>query len=459
MSFHLGKPILVMLVVALLAGVTILLASKAEPRADIELWCFANSHFKTFTGEGKPPGQSPLDVFARETGRTVEAKLIQHRAMNVRLATMILSDVRGPEVPDAVEIEIGSVGQFFRPPVNDVGLLPLNDFVDRYGWRDKIVPARLAPWTKQGVLFGIPHDVHPCTLAYRADLFAEAGIDLEASETWEQFIDNCRKYQRYWRDRGVARRWSIEWPESEASRLVTLLLQRGVNLVDENGVTQLEHPKVLDTLLMYVRLAAGEGRIGAPTSSGEQVYSQDFASGYVGVLLTPDWRLKYLKDYAPDLRGKVRVMRMPAFPDSPYRTSTWGGTMIGIPRNARNPELSWKLIEVLYLRPEGTMDTMRNTYILPPVRTLWNDPINEQADPFYSGQKVRALNVELAGAIPPRVVSPASTVADNNLSLVLIRAIAYMRERGEDGLEDACRRWLHEANEDLKRRIVHGSFD
>jgi arabinosaccharide transport system substrate-binding protein len=459
MGFHLGKPILVMLVVALVTGVSILLARNADPRADIELWCFANSHYRTFTGEGKPPGQAPLDVVARETGRTVEARLIQHRAMNVRLATLILSDVRGPEVPDAVEIEIGSVGQFFRPPVNDVGLLPLDSFVDRYGWRDKIVPARLAPWTKQGVLFGIPHDVHPCTLAYRADLFAEAGVDLEASETWEQFIENCRKYQRYWRERGVARRWAIEWPESEASRLVTLLLQRGINLVDENGVTQLENPKVLDTLLMYVRLAAGEGRIGAPTSSGEQVYSQDFASGYVGVLLTPDWRLKYLKDYAPDLKGKVRVMRLPAFPDSPYRTSTWGGTMIGIPRNARDPELSWKLIEVLYLRPEGTSDTMRNTYILPPVRTLWNDPIHDEADPFYSGQKVRALNVELANAIPPRVVSPASTVADASLSLVLIRAIAYMRDHGEDGLEEACRRWLHDANKDLKRRIAHGSFD
>lgn len=459
MGFHLGKPILVMLIVATLTGAALWSGGSSDRRAEVELWCFANSHYKTFTGEGKPPGESALDVFARETGKTVEARLIQHRAMNVRLATLILSGVRGPEVPDAVEIEIGSVGQFFRPPVREVGFLPLDAFVDRHGWRDKLVQARLVPWTKQGVLFGIPHDIHPVTLAYRADLFEEAGIDLAASETWEQFIENCRKYQAYWRARGVTRRWAIEWPESSASHLLTLLLQRGINLVDETGRTQLDHQKVLDTLLMYVRLAAGDGRIGAPTASGEQVYSQDFAGGYVGVLLMADWRLKYLKDYAPDLRGKVKVMRLPAFPDSPYRTSTWGGTMIAIPRNARNPELSWRLIEVLYLRPEGTSETMRNTYILPPVQTLWNDPINEEADPFYSGQRVRALNVELAGKIPPRVVSPASTVADASLSLVLIRAIAHMRDRGEEGLEEACRRWLHDADEDLQRRIAHGSFE
>ena len=46
---------------------------------------------------------------------------------------------------------------------------------------DKIVAARLAPWSKDGVIFGVPHDVHPVAIAYRDDLFREAGIDLPAA--------------------------------------------------------------------------------------------------------------------------------------------------------------------------------------------------------------------------------------------------------------------------------------
>jgi arabinosaccharide transport system substrate-binding protein len=460
MSFHLGKPILVMLVVALVSGGGLALRQQRDTRADVELWVFAQSHYKVFTGEGKPDDfVTPLETFTAETGKTVEARHIQHRAMNVRLATLFLADRRGPEVPDAVEVEIGSVGRFFRPPVHEVGFLPLNELIREHGWEGKVIESRFAPWSKQGVIFGIPHDVHPVTITYRDDLFREAGIDLATCQTWDEFIAAAQAYQRYWRERGVSRRWTIEWPESNAGVLVTLLLQRGINLVDDVGRIHLEDPRVLDTLLMYTRLAVGPGRIGASASPGEQLYSQDLASGFIAAIFTADWRLKDLRDFAPDLAGKMRVMRLPAFPDSRYRSSTQGGTMIAIPRNARDPELSWKLIEILYLRPEGLQDTMRSTYILPPVKAMWDDPIHQEPDPFFGGQRVRALNVELARDLPPRYVTPASGVAESALSMVLIRAIAHAREHGEAGLEDACRRWLADAADDLRRRVAHGSFD
>ncbi|HMO25324.1 MAG TPA: extracellular solute-binding protein [Tepidisphaeraceae bacterium] len=459
MTFNLGKPILAMLLIALVTGSAIWLRGTDGRRADVEAWVFADSHYYIYVGRGKPPGTAPIDVFSAETGRRAEIKLIQHRALNVRLATLILSDIVGPEVPDAVEIEIGSIGRFFRPPVDQVGLLPLNDFIRKYGWEGKILSSRLAPWSKEGVIFGIPHDVHPVTLTYRADLFEQAGIDLAAADTWEKFIDACLQYQAYWRAQGVERRWAMEWPQSGASHLLTLLLQRGINLVDDRGNIHFDDPRVLDTLVMYARLSAGPNRIGADVAPGEQGYTQDLGSGFIGIMLTPDWRLTAIPLYAPELAGKLKVMPLPKFPDSPYRTSTWGGTMIGIPRNSANPELAWKLIEILYLRPEGMLDTMRNTYILPPVTTLWDDPINTELDPFYSGQAVRALNVQLAQELPARYVSPASTVADATMSLVMIRAIRHMREHGEAGLEDACRAWLAQADRELRRRIAHGSFD
>ena len=61
------------------------------------------------------------------------------------------------------------------------------------------------------------------------------------------------------------------------------------------------------------------------------------------------------------MAGKIKVMPMPRWPDSPYRTSTIGGTMIGIPRTAKDPEKAWKMIEHLYLQPDGLRELLRTS--------------------------------------------------------------------------------------------------
>jgi arabinosaccharide transport system substrate-binding protein len=461
MGFHLGKPILVMCVLGALAGVIGFSIIDDSRRADIEMWTFTESHWRTFTGSGAPATRPlPKRDFERETGKSVSIKLVNARALNTRLSMQFMGDIKGDEVPDLVEVEISNVGRFFRPPVSEVGFLPLNDFIKSHGWEGKIVESRFAPWSKQGVIFGIPHDVHPVMIAYNAELFEQAGVDLASSQTWQQFWDNCIAFQTYWRERGVTRRWAMEMSESSSDTLVTMLLQRGVNVVDDQDTVRFNDPKVLDTLLQYVRMIDdGPQRIGASTASGNQAYSQDLASGFVGAMFCADWRLKYVKDYAPTMAGKLKVMSLPAWPDSPFRTSTWGGTMIGIPHNARDPELSWQFLERLYLRPDGLRNIMQGSYILPPVKTVWNDAIMEEQDAFYSGQHVRRLIRELAGNVPPRYVTPASTIAQAELSMVLIDAIARHRSHGEEGLEVYCKQLLDRAQHAVAARIAHGNFE
>lgn len=461
MSFHLGRPILVMCVLGVVAGVVGLLTMRGSSRADIEMWTFTESHWRTFNGVGLRDGQPlPKRDFEQETGKSVSIKLVQARALNTRLSMQFMGDIKGAEVPDLVEVEISNVGRYFRPPVSEVGFLPLNDLIKTHGWEGKIVSNRFTPWSKQGVIFGIPHDVHPVMIAYNAELFEQAGIDLAASETWSDFWDNCIAFQAYWREKGVERRWALELSESNSDSLVTILLQRGVNVVDDQGVVRFNDPKVLDTLMQYVRMTgSGPRRIGASTAAGNQAYSQDLASGFVGAMLCADWRLKYVKDYAPTMAGKLKVMPMPAWPDSPYRTSTWGGTMIAIPRNARDPELSWRFLERIYLREGGLRNTMYGTYILPPVKTVWGDPIMEEADAFYSGQYVRRLIRELAANVPPRYVTPASTLAQAELSMVLIASVRRYQSHGEDGFEAYCRELLSRANDAVAARIAHGDHE
>jgi arabinosaccharide transport system substrate-binding protein len=384
--------------------------------------------------------------------------LIAARAEEVRLMSLFSSD--SASVPDLAEVEIGSVGKFFIPPVREVGFLPLNEFLERDGLMDKMVKSRFAPWSKEGVIFGVPHDVHPVTISYRKDLFDAAGVDLASAKTWDQFQELCLKAQEQWKKQGFGRRYAIEMPGAKADYLITMLLQRHLNLIDDRNRVYLNDPKVADTIARYALMVEGPRRIGADSSPGASImWTQDLAKGDLAACFTPDWRSVYIRTQASELRGKIAMMPLPIFEPGDEPTGTWGGTMIGIPRKCKNPEESWKLLKFLYTTPQSLEARLRFTNIIPPMREQWANPMYHQPDSFYGGQKVDELYIELAPRIPRRYVTPFTPMAVQSLSFALGRAVAHVEDHGEAGLREVCQAYLDRQAEDLRRRIEFGTFE
>jgi arabinosaccharide transport system substrate-binding protein len=443
------------------SGAAVLL--RPPPRSgDLVVWVFAMSHAESLRGDGSP-NQPPtlIEQYQQRTGQRVEVKLINNNALNLRLMSIFdrldRDEVSG-ETPDLATIEIGSVGRYFRPPVQDVGFLPLNEYLKRSGYMDRIVPPRLATWSKRGVIFGVPHDVHPVTITYRKDLFDEADINLASAQTWPEFQDLCLAFQAYWHERGHPHRYAIELPFAASDYLVCMLLQRHINLIDDEDRIYMAEPIVAETLAYYVRLVSGRRRIGATPTPGTNMWMRDLDRGDICAFITADWRATYLKNL-PNLAGKLAMMPLPRFEPTDAPTATWGGTMIGIPRTARDPDEAWRLIEFFYFSPEGLAARQRVTKILPPVRDFWNDPLYNEPDPFYGGQRVGQLFVELGDQIPTRYVTPYTTMAIAQLSQVLTAAVEYHRARGDSGLEEHCQQLLNDAAQDLQRRIDFGRID
>jgi arabinosaccharide transport system substrate-binding protein len=450
MSFHLGKPILVMMIVALIAGAVV--AVRPEQRkADLTVWVFADSHYKSY----KPL----IPEFERKHNVTVNLNLLNMRALAIRLTSLFMADKHSEEIPDLVEIEIGSIGRFLRPPVKEVGFLPLNDYVAKSGYDQRIVPQRFGLWSKRGVIFGIPHDLHPCTITYRDDLFREAGVDLSQAKTWPQFHDACLQFRDYWRARGYRTRHALEAAESSADNLQQMLLQRGINPIDSDNNVQLEDPRVAQTLAFYAQMVAGKKKVTAQTSQGIGALTKDLTDGNLCGFITPDWRLTYIKRYGAAVSGHMRMMPMPVFDERDAPTSTWGGTMAGITKASKHPDLAWKLLDHLYFSEAGLRARQESSEILPPIKTLWSDPFYHTPDPFLGGQRGGELFIQLAPQLPTRYVVPASSVASLALNDAVVRATRYVEEHGEEGLEENCRIWLADIARDLRRRIEQWRFD
>jgi ABC-type glycerol-3-phosphate transport system substrate-binding protein len=464
MRFAAGMPILVLMVVAVISGAVVCLRPPLA-RSELVVWCFADSHARTYRDPLPQPGggvgPSLLEQFERLTGITARVDLIGERAEDVRLVSLFMSNAGASQVPDLCEIEINSTGKFFHPDSQDVGFMPLNDFLEQSGYAGRILASRLAPGstidprTGRQIIYGIPNDVHPVTLIYRKDLFDEVGIDPRQAGTWPQFQQLCLLFQRRQQQRGHGDRHAMELPTSDPDALVQMLLQRHVNIVDASDHLHLLDPRVAETVAFYAQLVAGADAIGVDTAPQSVVWIDDLASGRVCAALAADWRAGYVERFAPQLAGKLAMMPLPIFEPTDAPTSTWGGTMVCIPRACAHPREAWKLVEFLYLSPQGNAARIAlASGILPPLPELWSDPSYHLPDPFYGGQKVAELYVKLAAQVPVRIVTPYTAEAQIGLSFVMSKAEDYVRRHGTQGLRDQCTVWLTEAQD-----VLQGSID
>lgn len=445
-----------MICLAGITGVGMLLGPPAR-QGDLVLWTFAEPHARMYRGNpalpADPRAPTLLQQFQTQTGKSVRLDLVATQALDVRLLSLFMSGRASNQTPDLAEIEINSVGKYFRPPVDQVGFRPLNDYLKKSGWLHRILPSRLAPWTKDGQIFGVPHDLHPTTLTYRKDLFDQAGIELDSVTTWSEFQDRCLRFQRYWSDRGH-RRVGIGLSTTNADMLQVLLQQQHVNLVDSDLTVHLRDEKMATTLTWYAQAVAGPRAFGSDFNPAPGQQIRDVANGDVCSIITPDWLVGYFLTYAPEIAGKLRMIPLPRFNPDDARTASWGGTMIGITRHCKDPDAAWRLIETLYLDRGALQLRQAATNILPPIPEYWTEPAYQQPSRFYGGQHIDRLYLDLANELPPRYVTSYTATAQLILSVAVNRAVQHVRSQGQPGLESNCRRWLESADEDVRRLIA-----
>ena len=446
MRFPAGPTILLIVLFAALGLAGRYLAQSAHTTPDEVVWTFDPYHAATYT-QASGRQAALVDIHREQTGKQVQVQLMPARALDARLLSLILSDARGPDTPDLVEIEIGSVGKYFRAPPEHSGLLPLESFIaaDPAAWN--LLPSRVASWTRSGHVFGIPRDVHPVTITYRKDLFDEAGVDLSQCLTWAEFQQACLLYQAYWRERGTER-WAIQLSQWSASELMIMVQQQHVRLIDGNGLPDIALAELARTIAFYAQLVAGPSKISYAASSS--VSTQDLADAHTAALFTPDWRVEYLR-WDPDLLGRLRMMALPRFSPTDARTASWGGTMVSIPKNCRDPQAAWRLLHDLQLTPAALYARQYHSSILPAVTSAWTSEVWDRADPLYGGQAIGRLYVTLAEELPEQAVSPYTMVISQAISAVLAEAQAHLEKHGNGDLEEFCAGRLAEAQERLVR--------
>ncbi|MFO0376257.1 MAG: ABC transporter substrate-binding protein [bacterium] len=426
-----------LLICALAVVSGVMVAANPAPRSSgPELWTFARLHHEMYE-----PIIRQWNAGEADPSRHLTPLLLSMPALERRMLSGFLS---GMPTAELLEVERRVAARAFVGPVDSVGCVDLTERLLADGLLDRINAPSFSPWSSRGRIFGIPHDVHPVMLGYRADIVEAAGIDVSKIHTWEDFAREMAPLMVDKDGDGKSDRWLINFWPSQSDLIEVLLLQAGGGYFDEAGVPTVNseaNARVLATLVTWC--------VGEPYPKGKRIAGDapDFSAsgnalkleGYVVSALMPDWMCNIWRNESPQLAGKVKLMPLPAWPKplpSQRRTSVWGGTMLGIARTAKDVDAMYEVAKRLYLSDDLARTLYTVGDIITPVRDHWSDPIFDKPDPFFSGQPKGRMYIDLAGDVPARSSSPYYILAQARVQDALLSLKDHAERRLPVTVED-----------------------
>ncbi|MFN7021937.1 MAG: ABC transporter substrate-binding protein, partial [Phycisphaerales bacterium] len=304
-----------------LASAAMVAAFPASTPGGVQMWTFARLHKQLYD-----PIIAEWPAEARPNITLMSFPALERRMLQGFLA-------RTPTA-ELIEVERRTAARAFVGPLESVGFLDITDRLASEGLLEQINAPSFSPWSSRGRVFGLPHDVHPVMLGYRADIVEAAGIDVSKIETWDDFERVMSPLMREVGSDGKPRRYLLNLWEDKEDLVEALLLQAGGGYFDETDRPRIASEVNARVISRVVSWCRGPGRIAADapdfTASGNQLK----AEGFVVASIMPDWMCNTWKNEIPQLAGKVKLMPLPAWEKGGRRTSVWGGTMLGITKSA-----------------------------------------------------------------------------------------------------------------------------
>jgi len=416
-----GVPAGALLVVLMAVVSTVaVLAWPARTAPGRTMWTSARLHYQLY---------EPIVAEWNQTREPrVNMTLMSLEALERRLLSGFLS---GTGCADLLETERRVAARAFTGPLESVGFVDLTDRLKSEGLYEQINAASFSPWTSRGRIFGLPHDVHPVMLGYRADLVEAAGIDVSQIETWDDFVRLMLPLMAERDGDGKPKRYILNLWETQGETIEALILQAGGTFFDEQGRPTLASARNAATIAQIVAWTNGPNRIAAEARDFSASGNRLKLEGYVIASVMPDWMCNIWKNEIPQLKGKVKLMPMPAWEKGGRRTSVWGGTMLGISKTAPDFEELWAFAKNLYLSPEMARALYREGDIVTPVKSLWNDPIYDEPDAYFSGQAKGRMYIDLAPSVPLRASSPYNSIAILAVQDAVVALGIYARQSGK----------------------------
>jgi multiple sugar transport system substrate-binding protein len=343
---------------------------------------------------------------------------------------LLASLAAGTGGPDVTMIEINYIDKF----VAKGGLVDLLADPFNAGMHEKeMVPYKWAQATSpDGRLVAFPWDIGPATYFYRRDLLEAAGLPSdpesvgEMMSTWPGFIEAAKKLTD-----PANQRWAI----GNASDIVyTNYAHRNLFDADWNCAVNNEYAVQLLTYAQEARAAGIDAKVSNWSAEWQTMLGNDSIAMQYGGAWFGGFLKGWLKPEGADWEGKWGIFEVPEEPGQ-----NWGGSFLAIPEQSENKEAAWKFIEYSMANKDAQNKMFAAVDYFPAYIPAFDDPMYQEADPFFGGQNTRAMWVDIAAnKIQPFITTPMDAQAEQ----IFMSYVNQALDQGLDpqaALDDACR--------------------
>lgn len=345
-----------------------------------------------------------------------------HKKLTNNLAT-------GSGAGDIVLVDVGFLGAF----INAGGFVDL-DTLGADKLKDSFAAYSLAQGKgADGKQYALPIDIGPGVLYYRRDLVEDLGYKIEdISKNWDTFINYGVEVKN---KKGVA---LLANAADIANLVVNATVKEGEGLYfDKDGKSLLTSERFVKALTLARKVR--ELGLDRNVTSFTNEWYELLREGKAATQLSGAWLLGHLKNWiAPKSSGLWAVANLP---DGIY--GSWGGSFLAIPKQAKNPKESWRVIEYL-VTPELQLKGLANIAAFPANTKTYEDKLFAEPVDYLKGQKARLLFAEVAKKI--RAVKPAK--GDQIAFTIYKNALEEVVTQGKD-----VKATLEQADQLLTRRM------
>lgn len=315
----------------------------------------------------------------------------------------------GSGAPDVAVVESGYIEQFKVNPdqfhnLNDYGAADVKDDYVEWRWREASSP-------DGDFVLGLPTDVGPMAMAYRVDLFEDAGLPTtpdEVSELLKTWDDYTEAGRQLYEETGV-------YMYNHIAEIFSVIREQGEeqyfdtdnNLIIEES-EQIQ--KAWDVAVNSRDIQAGIDR--ESTEYGAALARGDFATVFL-----PPWMLQNIKDDAPDTEGLWNVAQMPE------ASGNWGGSLLTVPAQSDHPQEAFDFISWL-MAPEQQLEIFKQYGNFPSAPELYdNEEVINFNDPFFNREDLGAMFAEAAQRVEYVYRSPdtstVNTIMGDSLTTII----------------------------------------
>ncbi len=341
----------------------------------------------------------------------------------------------GTGAPDVSLIEDSALGRF----VALGGLMDLTEQTKPY--KDQIIAYKWDQVTKDGKVYGMPWDIGPVVTYYRRDLFKAAGFSDDPAEvaklvaTWDSYLATCKTI--------LEKTKHLCFPLSKANNdarwFEVMLWQQGLGYVGADGKVTVDSPANVATLEKLGEFF--KASVVADQQSWTDNWYALFNKKDEGVASTvmATWMGGFMRGWlAPDTKELWGATLMPAMKDGQPRAANDGGSDFVIPDQSQNKAAAWAFIEFMLGNPKNHVKVFAATDFFPSLIPTYKDPIFSEPDPYFGGQVVRQLYVQVAGTIPKATIYGEHYQEINGYVSTAIQKFATGSLSAADALKEAA---------------------